>query len=146
MKNSTEFRIKNCVTRLYNMNILSIHRILQNLKLRFTLLFCTRDFFSSTGCEVTEWTEWGECRATCGDGYQYRARYFAVSTDVDKCSPLQNKTQSRACNSGSCKNIFFFFRLIVIDVLWSMVFNANFKQYLVISCQSVSLVEETGVP
>jgi hypothetical protein len=86
-------------------------------------------FFLSTGCEQTEWTEWGECLVTCDNGYQYRTRDFAVSTDVDKCTPIQNKTQSRACNLGKCKNIFLFSRLIVLDGLWFMVFNANFKQY-----------------
>lgn len=88
------------------MNILSIHSFLQNLKLRFMSLFCTKDLFLSTGCKLTEWTEWGECLVTCDDGSQYRTRDFAVSTDVDKCPPIQNKTQSRACNLGSCKNIF----------------------------------------
>eukprot|EP00922_Rhytidocystis_sp_ex-Travisia-forbesii_P067222 GHVS01099978.1.p1 GENE.GHVS01099978.1~~GHVS01099978.1.p1 ORF type:complete len:3586 (-),score=566.23 GHVS01099978.1:255-11012(-) len=61
---------------------------------------CYRDL-CPLDCVVSEWSEWGDCSATCGEGTNMRTRTVLKDPDVNgaKCPPT---TQSRRCVFDSC--------------------------------------------
>lgn len=52
-------------------------------------------------CEVSPWSAWDDCSASCGGGFQYRYRTVAVQPENggNSCPPLSS---SRACNPDAC--------------------------------------------
>lgn len=61
---------------------------------------CYRDDCPSD-CLVSEWSEWSDCSATCGEGQATRTRSVLRDPDVNgaKCPP---RTQTRRCLFDSC--------------------------------------------
>ncbi|KAK6588702.1 thrombospondin type 1 domain-containing [Cryptosporidium xiaoi] len=54
----------------------------------------------SFGCQVGQWSNWSNCSATCGDGYQSRSRILQVPSYGKKCELATEEI--RKCNESVC--------------------------------------------
>ncbi|XP_065179367.1 sushi, von Willebrand factor type A, EGF and pentraxin domain-containing protein 1-like [Sycon ciliatum] len=52
-------------------------------------------------CLLTDWSGWGECSATCGDGTQMRSRNV-LQTAAGVGTPCGSTNENRPCNLKSC--------------------------------------------
>eukprot|EP00929_Paragymnodinium_shiwhaense_P124050 TRINITY_DN988_c0_g1_i4.p1 TRINITY_DN988_c0_g1~~TRINITY_DN988_c0_g1_i4.p1 ORF type:complete len:1003 (-),score=315.27 TRINITY_DN988_c0_g1_i4:170-2938(-) len=58
-------------------------------------------------CELSDWTEWGDCSKACNGGEQERAKTISVPLQGDGSCPVIRdalRLQTRSCNAKPCKN------------------------------------------
>ena len=56
----------------------------------------------SVDCEVSDWSEWSTCSATCGGGIQTRSRTIKKqAVNGGKACPI-DLSENRTCNSQEC--------------------------------------------
>lgn len=52
-------------------------------------------------CKMSEWADWGDCSATCGEGKQFRRR-TVVTEPLWEGLPCESNTQMRDCKIKEC--------------------------------------------
>eukprot|EP01128_Nolandella_sp_AFSM9_P004201 TRINITY_DN1848_c0_g1_i1.p1 TRINITY_DN1848_c0_g1~~TRINITY_DN1848_c0_g1_i1.p1 ORF type:complete len:516 (+),score=77.39 TRINITY_DN1848_c0_g1_i1:195-1742(+) len=58
------------------------------------------NYTPSTSCEVSSWSTWGQCSASCNGGSRTRTRTITNSpSDPSTCDPL---SESESCNTQAC--------------------------------------------
>lgn len=83
------------------------------------------------GCEVTDWTEWGSCNATCGKGIQIRTRRYVYppphtdcrvdlyddqSCEGTECTPEGNKKKLSKVTMPHCATSYLNLKLFFLEI------------------------------
>lgn len=53
-------------------------------------------------CTWGDFSDWGDCSATCGDGKRSRARTIAIPAAGDGAECSGDASEEETCNEGEC--------------------------------------------